>query len=413
VPKFRWESQFKETQIGKIPQQWELLTLEKCTEAIIDYRGKTPRKSSFGIPLITAKIVKNGQILEPEEFIPSEDYSSWMRRGVPYPGDVIITTEAPLGEVAQLDERKVALAQRIIALRGKSGLLENNYLKFALQSPAIQHELMRRATGTTVIGIKQKELRNVPIPIPPLSEQKFISNVLLLFEKKIELCYHMSRILEKIAIAFFKNWFIDFEPFKDNAFAHTEVEGVPKDWEVKKLATVFNLVKGKRCELSEEYVDGYKPYLLIETYTTGNVTHWTNEKQPLADRLDIVLVADGESSGKVLRFQSGIVGSTLLMLKPRFNSPDLRHFAYLFLKNVEEELMAHRTGSAIPHLDKDYLANIEISLPPTPIIQKFNSIVDPLFQKIILNQNQIILLRKIRDALLPLLVFGKLRVGEI
>src|SRR5690606_13060361 len=99
-------------------------------ESIIDYRGKTPKKTDSGIPLITAKIVKNGRILEPNEFISPQDYESWMRRGLPKPGDVVITTEAPMGEVAQLDERKVALAQRLITLRGKKGMLHNNFLRF-------------------------------------------------------------------------------------------------------------------------------------------------------------------------------------------------------------------------------------------------------------------------------------------
>ena len=87
--------------------------------AIIDYRGKTPRKTSSGIPLITAKVVKGGRIKTPTEFIAIEDYDFWMRRGIPRLGDVLITTEAPLGEVAQLCQQRVALAQRLILLRGK------------------------------------------------------------------------------------------------------------------------------------------------------------------------------------------------------------------------------------------------------------------------------------------------------
>lgn len=107
-------AKFKETDLGKFPKDWKILTLEEVTEEIIDYRGKTPKKTISGVPLITAKIVKNGHILEPDEFISESDYEDWMRRGMPQCGDVIITTEAPMGEVAQLDDRKVALAQRLI-----------------------------------------------------------------------------------------------------------------------------------------------------------------------------------------------------------------------------------------------------------------------------------------------------------
>jgi len=76
--------------------------------ALIDYRGKTPTKTSFGIPLITAKVVKGGRIETPDEFIAVDDYEPWMRRGIPKAGDVVMTTEAPLGEVAQL--QRFALA---------------------------------------------------------------------------------------------------------------------------------------------------------------------------------------------------------------------------------------------------------------------------------------------------------------
>lgn len=95
------------------------MRLEDCMDAIIDYRGKTPNKTTSGIPLITAKIIKNGRIQDVTEFIAEDDYESWMRRGIPQSGDVVLTTEAPLGEVAQLDTRKIALAQRVITLRGR------------------------------------------------------------------------------------------------------------------------------------------------------------------------------------------------------------------------------------------------------------------------------------------------------
>lgn len=88
------------------------LPLEDCMEAIIDYRGKSPSKTTYGVPLVTAKIIKGGRIAPAEEFIAEEDYENWMSRGIPRDGDVVLTTEAPLGEVAQLDGSKVALAQR-------------------------------------------------------------------------------------------------------------------------------------------------------------------------------------------------------------------------------------------------------------------------------------------------------------
>jgi type I restriction enzyme S subunit len=158
--------------------EWDELTLEESMTAIIDYRGKTPSKTLSGIPLITAKVVKGGRIETPDEFIAEEDYVDWMRRGIPKCGDVVVTTEAPLGEVAQLGSQRVALAQRIICLRGKPGVLDNDFLKFLMQSEWVQEQLRSRATGTTVLGIKQSELRKVMLPLPPIHEQRAIAYIL-------------------------------------------------------------------------------------------------------------------------------------------------------------------------------------------------------------------------------------------
>src|SRR5205807_1831615 len=112
--------------------------LKDAIERFIDYRGKTPTKTESGVPLITAKIVKEGRISEPNEFIATENYKSWMTRGYPEINDVVLTTEAPLGEVALLKNKNVALAQRIITLRGKKGICDNVFLKYYLQSNAGQ-----------------------------------------------------------------------------------------------------------------------------------------------------------------------------------------------------------------------------------------------------------------------------------
>jgi restriction endonuclease S subunit len=150
----------------------DLVAIEDGMEVIIDYRGKSPTKKVNGIPLITARVVKGGELLEPNEFIAEEDYDGWMRRGIPKPGDVLFTTEAPLGEVARLDGRKVALAQRLLVLRGKPSLLDNSFLMHALTAPKVRYQINARSTGSTVRGIRQKELRKVMLPIPPIQLQR-------------------------------------------------------------------------------------------------------------------------------------------------------------------------------------------------------------------------------------------------
>ena len=125
-----------------------------------------------------------------------------------------MTMEAPLGEVAQLDSRKVALAQRLITLRGNPDLINNTYLKFAMQSAFVQNQLKARSTGTTVLGIRQSELKKVEIPLPPLDEQNRIAHTLGVLDEKIELNRQMNETLESIARAIFRSWFVDFDPVR-------------------------------------------------------------------------------------------------------------------------------------------------------------------------------------------------------
>ena len=147
-------------------------SLEDAVAQFIDYRGKTPTKSTVGVPLVTAKIVKGGRILPANEFIPEGSYATWMRRGLPHAGDVLFTTEAPLGEVAMVDDTHIALAQRILLMRPRPDVLDSRYFMTALTMPFVWKQIEGRATGSTVRGIRQAELRKVQIPIPPLDQQR-------------------------------------------------------------------------------------------------------------------------------------------------------------------------------------------------------------------------------------------------
>ena len=118
--------------IGTIPAHWEVKQLNHPVAKFVDYRGKTPEKQPEGVPLVTAKNIKNQTIdfSESREFISAELYPKWMIRGFPELGDVVLTTEAPLGESSQVTEEKVALAQRIILLKADKSIMTNEYLKY-------------------------------------------------------------------------------------------------------------------------------------------------------------------------------------------------------------------------------------------------------------------------------------------
>ena len=152
---------------------------------IVDYRGKTPKKVDKGIFLVTAKNIRKGYIdyEKSQEYISPIDYPDVMRRGIPQIGDVLITTEAPCGNVAQVDKADIALAQRVIKYRPKdANKLNATYLKHILLGTEFQNKLLLAATGGTVKGIKGSKLHKLTIPIPMIEEQHRIVSILERFD---------------------------------------------------------------------------------------------------------------------------------------------------------------------------------------------------------------------------------------
>ena len=174
--------------IGVIPAHWNAVPLTKYLESIIDYRGRTPEKTEDGRFLITAKNIRDGQIDYEisQEFTSEDEYQRIMTRGIPQIGDVLFTTEAPLGEVANVDDVSIALAQRIIKFRPKPDFLNPYFLKYWILSYSFQSDLQRYATGSTAKGIKASKLCLLKLNLPPLKEQKQIVDFLDCKTKQID-----------------------------------------------------------------------------------------------------------------------------------------------------------------------------------------------------------------------------------
>ncbi len=165
---------------GDIPVAWKVAGFKKYLESIIDYRGKTPNKCTHGILLVTARNIKRG-ILDyslSQEYVAEKDYDSIMSRGKPELGDLLFTTEAPLGEVANIDDTNIALAQRVIKFSGKTKILNNFFLKYLIMSSAFQQSLYMFASGSTVKGIKAERFVYLRTIFPSTEDQTQIANFL-------------------------------------------------------------------------------------------------------------------------------------------------------------------------------------------------------------------------------------------
>ena len=373
---------------------------EVCS--FIDYRGKTPPKTTAGIPLITAKIIKNGTILPPQEFIAKDYYDEWMRRGIPQKGSIVFTTEAPLGEVAQIktDER-IAFAQRVIVLEPNSERLYSDYLLYALQDQTLKERIKARATGTTVIGIKAAELKKVIIDLPPIAVQKSISMVLRSLDDKIELNQKINENLERQAQAIFQQM-----------FPYTVTDALPDGWRVGTVGEIVELHDAKRIPLSgtvrEQMKSKTYPY-----YGAASLMGYVDDY--IFDGKYLLLGEDGtvvDAAGyPVLQYVWGKFWvnnhAHILTGKQGFNIESL----YLLFKQTPVKSIV--TGAVQPKISQANLRSIQVTIPPEDRILSFNGQIEPLFLQIRLNEEQNTILNTLRNTLLPKLMAGEIEVFDI
>ncbi|WP_404345775.1 restriction endonuclease subunit S [Vreelandella venusta] len=166
--------------LGEVPEHWGVRGLTKLIGPVVDYRGRTPTKVDDGVFLITARNIRNGRIDYEisKEYVTPESVKSLLERGKPAIGDLLFTMEAPLGQVALIDRTDIALAQRIVKFRAVKGLMINTYLMYWLMSTGCQARMETLATGSTALGIKASKLGMIECPVPPVTEQIEIVNLI-------------------------------------------------------------------------------------------------------------------------------------------------------------------------------------------------------------------------------------------
>lgn len=381
-----------------------------CT--FIDYRGKTPPKTSSGIPLVTAKIVKNGMIQEPKEFIAENYYDEWMRRGIPQKGDVVFTTEAPLGEVARIKtDDKLAFAQRIIILEPNTQRLNAGYLFYALQDIVLKNRIAARATGTTVIGIKAAELKKVEIDLPPLQQQEKIVDTLSCLDDKIELNNKINENLERQAQAIYHE---RFERIAYNDF--------PTDWHIVHLGEVltifnktFNPLKEPETVLEHYSIPAFdeakfpvfesSTYIKSNKFVIDNSCFMISKLNPTTKRV-----------WKPYCLTSNAVCSTeFIVYKAKDKSITDFLYSVIDSRSFTDYMCSHVTGStgSRQRTTPSDTLSYELLLPSKNELTEYQALVSPMYAQIKINAIENNKFKQLRDSLLPKLMSGEIDVSEI
>ena len=402
---------------------WKTIALGDITQLVIDYRGKTPLKlggdwSEQGYRALSAKNIKTGHIVSEESirYVDESLYKKWMKDEVKR-GDIFVTSEAPFGQIYYWNsDEKIVLSQRLFDVRIIDEV-ESKYVYYYMTSNPFQKELDGRATGTTVIGLRQPELMKCQIKLPPLEAQRRIASILSSLDEKIDLNNRINANLEAQAQALFKSWFIDFEPFKDGEFVDSELGRIPKGWKVGKLSDVaiinpkLSLKKGHNAsylDMSAMPTKGPWPKNIEEKAYSGGMKFQNrdtlmaritpcleNGKVAYVNFLNGDEIGFGSTEFIVMRPQNGILPELLYCL---CREPNFVSYA---TKNMNGSSGRQRVSG-------ETIGNYSIPIPPigaiTPLIPIFQNIMDAIANNGLESQR----LAELRDTLLPRLMSGEI-----
>ncbi len=387
--------------------EWKEVTLGEITNLVIDYRGKTPLKlgsswSDSGYRALSAKNIKTGQIVAEDSirFVDEELYRKWMKDEVNR-GDILITSEAPFGQIYYWDsDEKIVLSQRLFDVRLNDEVC-HKYVYYFMTSHRYQKDLEGRATGTTVTGLRQPELLKSTILLPPLSAQRSISSILSSLDRKIELNNKINADLEEMAQAIFKNWFVDFEPFKGGKFVDSELGMIPEGWKVVKLGDFFPVKTGKK-DANTASVNGKYPFFSCSQNALCTDSYSFD--------CDAILVAgNGDFNVKWYSGKFDAYQRTYVLIP--YNKKLLALLYYVVKRNLLT-ITSKARGSVIRFITKGNLTDFEFAIPRdlenNEIVDVFKSINEKIFANIKENSR----LSLLRNTLLPRLMSGELEVPE-
>ena len=396
----------------EIPESWEWCRMSELFN-FIDYRGNTPTKIPTGIPLVTAKNVKKGyNDYSIKEFISLEEYELRKSRGISEKGDILFTTEAPLGNVAIADLDVFSAGQRIITLQSFGyKCIDNKALMFFMLSDSFQMSLREKKTGTTVAGIKASKLKEVLIPLPPLAEQHRIVARIEELLPKVEEYGKAQEALDKLnaelperlkksilqeaiegrlvpqdpndepasalldRIRKEKAQLVKAGKLKKKDLEETPIAEdekpyeIPESWSFVKLSFITSLLDGEKIEGSHVCLDA--------KYLRGKSTGDLVNKGRFVKKGDNIILVDGENSGEVFTVPcDGYMGSTFkqLWVSESIYLP----YVLFFIKFYQDILRNSKKGAAIPHLNKDVFNNLAVGIPPLAEQQRIVAKIEEL-----------------------------------
>ena len=375
--------------------EWKTYRADEFCKTVTDGTHDSPKPQTCGRYLITSKHLKSSGIdFSSANKISEEDYQKIIKRSNVEQYDILFSMIGTVGNIHRVTTVDVDYAVKnmgIFKLGGDN--VKSLWLYYYLQSPQAKEYIKSRISGSTQGYLTLGSLREFPVSVPPLAEQKRIADILSVIDDKIELNRRINANLEQQAQALYKSWFVDNK--KD-------------DWEEKRLDDIISIYDSQRKPLSgqqREKMEKLYPY-----YGAASLMDYVDNY--LFDGIYLLLGEDGTVSDSegfpMLQYVWGKFWvnnhAHILQGKNGFTTESL----YILLKQTNVSSIV--TGAVQPKISQANLKSVPITMPPINLLNQYNNIIKPIFNQIRINHNQIQQLSTLRDTLLPKLMSGEITV---
>ena len=420
------QTKFKETEIGMIPEDWEVVKQEEIARFI---NGRAYSYNEFkdkGTPIVRIQnLTHKGNQVYSDLILPEEKYIE--------NGDLIFAWSAVFSPYIWRGEKSI-YHYHIWKIVCNMERLDKRFFYYKLKY--ISDKIANTGTGSIFTHITKEIMENYKISLPSLSEQSAIAKILSDLDSKIELNQQMNKTLEAIGLAIFKQWFVDFEfpnengkPYKSSGgeMVDSELGEMPKRWKVGKLGDFVNLIKGVSYK-SEELKDSDKALVTLKSINRGGGLNKNGFKefigkykkeQEIIDGDIVVAHTDITQKAEVLgkpaivrmikEYNTLIASLDLSIVRPKDNTTNKPYLYYLLKsENFQNHAFGYANGTTVLHLSSRAIPEYLFAVPDKKLILTFGESIEKLLDKKKKSEAETENLILIRDSLIPKLMSGKI-----
>lgn len=401
--------------------EWKTYRLGEICD-VRDGTHDSPKQSLTGKPLVTSKNIKGGIInLSSTYLISNEDYQSINKRSCVHQWDILFSMIGTVGELAIVKNEPQFAIKNIGLFKMNGDQLLSYWIYYYLHSDNAQENILKNIKGSTQQYIALKDLRLLPIGLPPIEIRQRIVEILKSLDDKIELNRRINANLEAQAQALFRSWFVDFEPFRDGPFVDSELGKIPQGWKIGTLSEIGDVIGGGTPSKikPEYYTDNGIAWITPKDLSTNNCKFTSKGETDISELGYKNSSAKLMPRGSVLFSSRAPIGYISIAKNGICTNQGFKSivpkkagtcFIYYFLRNNTSKIESMASGSTFKEASGGLMKSLEVIIPSNKILTAFEEAVQPLFNMQEHNEDENARLSALRDTLLPKLMAGEINL---